>query len=163
VLWKVHEGRDVVLNEDYLKNAPDQIKAILGYISAFAGSECWWQNDQPNADLTNLKCKLTWALGLGFQGSKEHKDFLHYWFRHDPKLSEFDDYNTVPYTATNQNTLDYLNVQKLSGDVYKIEYKTSWVNARDDRGGYEKHEAKFRVLSDQVILLSDALAQQGRY
>ena len=163
VLWRVHDGRKIALNEDYLRKAPDSVKAILAYISALAGTECWWDKDQPDRSMTNLKCKLTWALGLGFQGSNKYKDFLHYWFRHDPQLSKFDDFNAVPYTATNQNFFDYINLQSLGRGEYAIEYKTSWINSHDEKGGYEINETRFRVYSDQVTMISNKLLQQGKY
>lgn len=51
----------------------EPLKALAAFYSALAGNNCDGKN-----------CELTTALGLGSQGSNEHKEIIKKWFPNDP-------------------------------------------------------------------------------
>lgn len=75
------------LNLNYIKTLTDPQRAALGYISTDVSNDCHWDGDK-KPDESNLKCKLLWALKLGYQCSDTHLSFLKKWFKEDPKVLE---------------------------------------------------------------------------
>ncbi|MCH2046808.1 MAG: hypothetical protein MK212_22020, partial [Saprospiraceae bacterium] len=63
---------ELSINTNYTQEASDVECLALGYVATFIGNDCWWQNDSPNEDRTNLECKLLTALDLGCQCSEKH-------------------------------------------------------------------------------------------
>ncbi|HWY35708.1 MAG TPA: hypothetical protein VNX68_13770, partial [Nitrosopumilaceae archaeon] len=77
VVYK-YVGSDVMLDNSYIRVAPEAIKSILAYY-------CF----QFNTGCPDKKhCKLTEALGLGEQNSQQHQDLVLKWFKdEDTKMS----------------------------------------------------------------------------
>ncbi|MGG9960113.1 hypothetical protein [Ferruginibacter sp. SUN106] len=123
---------DMVLNEMYLKNCKEPVRAILAYYSTQSGSDCWWENDNPNDSYTNMSCKFTKALGLGWQCSDKQKKLIAKWFAADTTLmGEADNCYSAPYTATVQNSFTELSIA-VAGDKVVVKYLLNGVNIRED-------------------------------
>lgn len=143
----------IVLNEQYFQNISEPEKAAIGYVATFVGSECDW-DEKVNKNFTNLNCKVISALGLGYQCSDTHLNFLKRWFRDDPKvLSELKDCSVIPFTATEQNTFDSLNITEKE-DTIKILYEASGVNLNEGKNWNWSEEVLFRISNDKLILVN---------
>ena len=143
----------IVINENYCKTMTEQEKAAVAYIATFVGNECWWENDEPNADRTNLKCKILTALDLGCQGSEKHLAFLRKWFKNDKKcLNELEHIPTTPYTATIQNTFDKINLT-IKGNTIKVWFEASGTNLRDELNWEWTETDYFKFEKDNLQLI----------
>ena len=119
----------IVINEELCKTLTEPERAALGFVVTFIGSECNWDGEAKD-DFSNLKCKTLTALDLGYQCSDKHLSFLRQWFKNDSKtLKELEDCPTVPYTATSQNTVDYINL-KMKDNIIVVEIGANGVNMR---------------------------------
>ena len=142
------------VNTDFLTTADDGIRAIVGYYNTIAGTDCWWRNDNPNSDYTNLSCKLTEALNFGNQCSEKQKGFLRKWFSNENKiLDEIEGCYNVPYTATSQSTFDYLNLE-INGNNVTVKYRIMGVNLRDEANWETKGVDKFNVIGSTIRVIS---------
>lgn len=118
----------IKINEDFINSSNNGIRAILGFYALSAGSECEWNNDTPNANFSNLRCKLTDALNLGFQCSTNIQSFLKKWFANEKEyLNLIDNCYNIPNTATSQKSYEYINLIK-KGDNVLVNYKVVGVN-----------------------------------
>ena len=143
----------IVLNDNYFKNISEPEKAAVGYVATFIGSECNWDGEA-NDSFTNLSCKVIKALGLGYQCSDTHLNFLRHWFRDNPKvLNELKDCPTKPFTATQQNTFDNLSIAK-KNDTIKIHYDASGVNMREEKNWNWSEDVLFKISTDKLVLIS---------
>ena len=121
----------LVVNEIFCKSIPEPIKAAIAFTATFVGNECWWENDEPNKDRTNLKCKILTALNLGCQGSETHLNFLRRWFVNDKDcLEQLKNIPTTPYTSTIQDTFDEIKVS-VKADTIKVTFKATGINTRE--------------------------------
>src|SRR5690606_19473377 len=86
----------ITLDEEYIKTISEPEKAALAYVATFIGNECVWDGNA-NENRSNLKCKILWALDLGYQCSPQHLDFLRFWFRsNEDILKELENCPTTP-------------------------------------------------------------------
>ncbi len=152
ILWREGDERNIAINEEYIKKASEQIKAILAYFSAKAGSECDWRGDGPNNEYNNLACVLTDALQLGDQCQKKHVGIIKKWFGKDIKENPNYWCNNVPYTATIQTTYDWILLASRDDDV-KVLYKRSWTNLRERESEDVLGEDIFKIHSDKVEIV----------
>lgn len=144
----------IFLNSDYIKTITDQEKAAIGYVSTFIGNECQWDGEV-NDDRSNLDCKIITALGLGYQCSEIHLDYLREWFSTDDSvLSELENSNcpTTPYTATIQNTFDEI-VVSTKGDSISVYYEASGVNIREQKNWDWSETVYFIATNDNLKLI----------
>ncbi|TAF35248.1 MAG: hypothetical protein EAZ57_01215 [Cytophagales bacterium] len=112
---------EIVINEKLCNSLSDAERAALGYVVTFIGSDCNWDG-QANKDFNNLKCLANNALGLGYQCSEEHLDFLRRWFRNDEaSLDALKSCASVPMTATTQETFDFINL-KVKDNMISVEF-----------------------------------------
>ena len=121
----------IIINEELCKSLSEPERAALGFVVTFIGSDCDWDGEAKD-DRTNLKCKTLDALGLGYQCSDKHLGFLRQWFKNDRKSLndlEFEGCPTTPYTATIQNTFDYINL-KVKDNRISVEFGANGVNMR---------------------------------
>jgi len=126
-----HVSSVLVVNETFCKSIPNPIKAAIAFTATFVGNECWWENNEPNEDRTNLKCKILTALNLGCQGSKTHLNFLRSWYINDKDcLEKLKSIPTTPYTSTIQDTFDEIKVA-VKGDTIKVTFKATGINTRE--------------------------------
>ncbi len=127
-LWR--DSTSIIINQDFCKTITDSEKAALGYVATFIGNECWWDGDHSD-NRKNLKCKILSALNLGYQCSDQHLGFLRQWFSKDSVvLRQLEDCPTTPYTATNQDTFDEINLTTKGNEII-ISYKANGVNLRE--------------------------------
>src|SRR5690606_1441622 len=125
------EINTIVLNEEYIQNITDPEKATLAYIATFIGNECAW--DGKAVDRSNLKCKMLWALDLGYQCSYRHLEFLRFWFRNEKEiLKELTNCPTTPDGATVQDTFDEINLS-VNGNRITVSFKVSGFNLREEK------------------------------
>lgn len=135
----------IVLNQEYIATISDSEKAVLAYIATFIGNECEWDG-KPNENRSNLKCKIPWALGLNYQCSSEHLDFLKFWFRNNEDiLAELEKCPKKPSGATVQNTFDEINLE-VANNTIMVFFKASGYNLRENEHWKwtEKHVFKFK-------------------
>ncbi len=119
----------LIINEELCKSLTEPERAAIGFVVTFIGSECDWDGEAKD-NFSNLKCKTLTALDLGYQCSDKHLGFLRRWFKNDSKtLKELEDCPTVPYTATSQNTFDYINL-KVKDNKISVEFGANGVNMR---------------------------------
>jgi len=143
----------IVINEEYCKTITDAERAALGYVATWIGNECWWNNDYPNNDRTNLKCVILTALNLGCQGSEEHLNFLRHWFRNDTACIEaLKDIPTTPYTSTIQDTFDSIKITKKE-NLITIWFKASGINTREQESWSWTQKDYFKVNGDKIYLV----------
>jgi hypothetical protein len=144
------EVQVIKLNQSYFDNINEAEKAIIGYYATFHGNECWWENDQPNDDRSNLRCKIIDALKLSYQCSDTHLDFLKKWFRTQPLLiQELDHCPTFPTTSTLQDSFEEIIVER-NKDVFTIRFTICAENVRDNTTRCYEEIHTFRIFSDGV-------------
>jgi len=142
----------MVINEEYCKTISDYERAAIGYASSFIGSECWWDGDA-NKDYSNLKCKVTHALNLGYQCSEQHLGFLRHWFRNDRVvLDTLSNCSAVPYGATIQNHFNDLSLL-IADSTITVVYNASGINTRDRVSWQWSDTLSFRCLPDEIRLV----------
>ena len=142
----------IFINQEYCKNISEPEKAALGFIASFIGSECDWDGEA-NKKYDNLSCKINRALNLGYQCSEEHLNFLRKWFKKDKKaLERLTDCSAIPYTASSQETFDYINIIT-KGDTIKISFEASGVNMRSEKSWSYKEEDTFVLKNDNIVFI----------
>ncbi|WP_459212100.1 hypothetical protein [Aquimarina rhabdastrellae] len=142
---------EIVLNKSYIKTMTDVERAAIGYIATFVGNDCWWKNDEPNEEYTNLECKIITALALGCQCSAEHLGFLRKSFATDIevlKTLENSNCPRIPNTATVQNTFDEIQLE-ITGNVITVNYKTKGTNFRAQESWNASEKKVFKVLDNE--------------
>jgi len=148
-----HTYSTLVVNEAYCKTIPEPIKAAIAFTATFIGNECWWEDDAPNEDRTNLKCKILSVLDLGCQGSDTHLNFLNSWFANDKDcLEKLNSIPTTPYTATIQDTFDEIKVA-VKGNIITISFKARGMDIREDRKWKWKQTDSYAFSNNSLRLL----------
>lgn len=142
----------IILNEGICKNLSEPERAALGFVSTFIGSECNWDGEA-NDNMSNLKCKTLTALDLGYQCSEKHLGFLQKWFKNDiNSLNALKECPTIPYTATSQNTFDYMNLVVV-GNKISVNYGAYGINFRiGDSWSYTETDV-FLYENDNIKLI----------
>ncbi len=140
------------VNEQYCETAPPSVKAALGFVSTIMGTDCQWDGEA-NDSLTNLKCKLTSALGLGYQCSDTHLNFLRQWFRNDKiHLNKLNSCYSVPYTASSQNIISAMKLE-IKNDSIIISFSASGINMRTEKSWTYNGSYTFQVRKDELRLI----------
>jgi len=113
------------INTSDINKLSEPLKALTALYAALGGTNC--MND---ADATT--CELTTALGLGNQGSEEHKNLIKKYFANDKLANAIikQDCYLPPSGASFFTEYDYLNISDI-GDTVKVDYKISYVNGHD--------------------------------
>ncbi|WP_433896508.1 hypothetical protein [Sphingobacterium mizutaii] len=149
----------LVLNEDYIKNISDPERAVLGLIATFVGNECAWDGEA-KADRSNLKCKILWALDLGYQCSTKQMDFLRQWFRAEPKiLEELKNCPTTPDGATIQDTFDEINLE-VKGNQILVSFKANGINLRDATSWNWTEDHTYELKGDELFLINKKVSEK---
>jgi len=143
----------VMVNTVYCKNAAPAIKAAIGFVGTFIGSDCQWDGET-NDSMNNLSCKLITGLGLGFQCSEKHVGFLKHWLRNEPKLiKHLGDCPIVPFTASSQETFEDMDLI-LKKDTLTIIYHAAGVNMPMEKSWVYHGKYVFRAEKDELHLIS---------
>jgi len=100
------------INANSVKQLPENLKALVAFYAAMGGSNCFGDS-----------CELTTALGLGKQGSEEHKALITKYFPNDSvaKLVVSQDCYLRPSGASSFSDYQYLTLVNL-GDTVKVDY-----------------------------------------
>lgn len=142
----------IVINKELCKILTEPERAALGYVATFIGSECDWDGEAKD-NFSNLKCKTLSALDLGYQCSDKHLGFLRKWFKNDRKsLKELENCPTVPYTASSQNTFDYINL-KVKDNKISVEFGVNGVNMRMGESWSYTETDHFQLDNDNIKLI----------
>jgi len=151
----------IIINEELCKSLTEPERAALGFVVTFIGSECNWDGEAKD-DFSNLKCKTLTALDLGYQCSDKHLGFLRQWFKNDNKtLKELEDCPTVPYTASSQNTFDYINL-KVKDNNISVEFGANGVNMRMGESWSWTETDHFQLDKDNIKLIKKDESQIKR-
>jgi len=143
----------IVINKEYCKTISDIERAALAFVATWIGNDCWWENDIPNEDRTNLKCVILTALNLGCQGSKEHLKFLRHWFRNDTaSIEALKDVPSTPYTSTIQDTFDSIRITS-NENIITVWYKARGINTREQKSWSWSQKDFFKVNVDEIYLI----------
>ena len=149
----------IVLNEDYIKSISDPERAVLGLIATFVGNECAWDGEAKE-DRSNLKCKVLWALDLGYQCSSKQMDFLRQWFRGEPKiLEELKNCPTTPDGATIQDTFDEINLE-VKGNQILVSFKANGINLRDATSWNWTEDHTYELRGDELFLINKNVSEK---
>ena len=106
------------INQPVVQQLTGPLKAIAAYYSAMAGSNC-----------NGTSCELTTALGLGNQGSEQHKNIIRKWFKQDKTAKQLlkQDCYLPPNTSSSFNDFAYLRIQ-LNGNNVTVSYQILFYN-----------------------------------
>ena len=142
----------IIINERLCKILSEPERAALGFVVTFIGSECDWDGEAKD-DRSNLKCKTLTSLNLGYQCSEEHLGFLRKWFANDSNsLKELKYCPTTPYTASTQETFDYINLN-VKGNLISIEFGASGVNLQNNDATWSWTETDYFQVDNERIKL----------
>ncbi len=149
----------IVLNEDYIKTISDPERAVLGLIATFVGNECAWDGEAKE-DRSNLKCKILWALDLGYQCSSKQMDFLRKWFRAESEiLEELKNCPTTPDGATIQDTFDEINLE-VKGNQILVSFKANGINLRDATSWNWTEDHTYELRGDELFLINKNVSEK---
>jgi hypothetical protein len=106
------------MNIPVIENLDESMRALAAFYAAMGGSNCDGGN-----------CDLTTALGLGGQGSDEHKDLINRYFPND-KVAETvikQDCYLRPSGASTFSDFEYLTISDF-GDSVTVDYSLIYFN-----------------------------------
>ena len=153
ILWLEEGCGDCyIINTDYLKDAPEQVRAILAYISTKGGTACQYnKNDE-------IVCDLTSALSLGAQGSDKHVAFIKRWLKVPNQIY------TIPYTATFQQI--FRSIDLVPGENGKVVFLYT-LDAFSCREGEKcvvvKIREEFKYTDKKVVKVSEKELERSEY
>ena len=142
----------IIINEKLSKTLSEPERAAIGFVVTFIGSECNWDGEAKD-DRSNLKCKTLNSLNLGYQCSTEHLGFLRKWFANDNNsIKELKDCPTMPYTASVQETFEYINLT-VKGNLISVEFGASGVNMQNNFATWTWTETDYFQVDKQGLKL----------
>ena len=142
----------IIINENLCKTLSEPERAALGFVVTFIGNECNWDGEAKD-DRSNLKCKTLTSLNLGYQCSKEHLGFLRKWFTNDSNsIKELKDCPTTPYTASVQETFEYINLT-VKGNLISVEFGANGVNLQNNDATWSWTETDYFRVDNQGLKL----------
>ena len=167
VLWREDPLQQLKVNEEYIAQSPEHIRAILAFLSTRAGTSC--QQTEPtvvtidlndpeilNMELADmftpgkLTCELSAGVGFEDQCSEEHISFVKKWFRRDTAVfQELEKCNRVPATATLQHVFSAIEMKE-DGNAVEVRYAITQVDnrtgARNTRHFVDRYELDYDML-----------------
>lgn len=142
----------IMVDTVFCKSISAPERAALGFVVTFIGNECVWDGDAKE-DMSNLKCKLTDALKLGYQCSEQHMQYLRQWFKNDASsLLKLKDCPLMPYTATSQTTFDEIRLT-VKDSTIKVWYKANGMDMRTNDAWYWTEEDVFELQNNSLKLV----------
>lgn len=147
------QGFNFGLNLSYFKKIPEAEKAILGLIATYAGTDCDPQYSSTDPEQVRYSCKLTLAMGIGYQCSDEYLAFERKWFRNDTTvLNELKECNIRPSGANFVTNFGRIILTRSPGRV-KIYFQKNTFSMRKMIGSEWTETLYFKVDTDQVHLI----------
>ncbi|MCC6515485.1 MAG: hypothetical protein IT275_03950 [Chitinophagales bacterium] len=125
IIYKiVTTNEDNSINLKDIKKLSEPLKALVALYAAFYGTNC-----------DGTTCELTSALGLGNQGSDEHKNLIKKYFLSDRLADEviIQDCYLAPSGARSFSEYGYLTIIDI-GDSVKVNYTASVLFNHDGDG-----------------------------
>lgn len=142
----------ILVDTNFCKHISEPERAAIGFVTTFIGNECYWDGDAKE-DMSNLKCRLTDALHLGYQCSDMHLKFLREWFKNDPaSLSKIKDCPLIPHTASIQTTFDEIRLT-VKDSVIKVWYRANGMDMHSNDAWYWTQEDTFEVDGNSIKLV----------
>lgn len=149
ILWTDEQGK-IQLNDFFLRNITESQRAALGYIAIQCGSDCRWAGPK-KPDQSNLKCKLTDALNMGYMCSSTQISFLQKWFRNDSASLERLQYCSKK-PAEDKVTDKFTEIIFISDPKkYTITYKAKGINYLDLTGWAWEKETVFENIENESL------------
>ncbi len=119
LLW-TDASHDLVFDKEALACLSGAERAAVGYVGATLGTDCEWAPGTDLAAPEHMDCKLTTALGLGYQCGPKHKEFLLKWLGDDiPARCA-----RIPITAYVQSVLTELSLTH-EGPLITVAYQAT--------------------------------------
>ncbi len=141
------------INQTAIDKLDEPLKAIAAYYSGLGGSNC--RQD------TNLveTCDLTTALGLGNQGSEQHKALLKKWFPNDKAAEQLiaQDCYQGPSGASSFSDYVYLILYR-QGNTVTIDFNLMVYNRGDIK--YIKGPDKILITGNTLKVLKGGVWQR---
>jgi len=135
------KGAEAYINNDYIKTCSEQEKALLAYYCYFFNTSC--------AD--SKHCKLTEALGLGEQNSKEQQKLVLKWFTDDEtKQLTKEGGRITPNDAKNKAWYEELKLIK-KGSLITVHYLSGWSTPNMEGKGKGTDDYEFEPNRIKVI------------
>ncbi|MDC0740545.1 hypothetical protein [Polyangium mundeleinium] len=106
LVW-TNASYQLVFDDAALPCLSDAERAAVAYVGTTIGTECEWAPGTDLAAPERMDCKLTTALGLGYQCEAKHKDFLVTWLGDDIPAQ----CARIPTTAFAQTALQELSLR----------------------------------------------------
>lgn len=149
ILWT--DGQDNIrLNDIFLCNMTEIQRAALGYIAIQCGSDCRWDGPK-NSGESNLRCKLTDALNLGYMCSSAQISYLEQWFRNDKTSLERLQYCSKK-PADDMITDKFTDITFITEpEQYTIIYNAKGANFEDLSGWEWETEIVFDITQNQSL------------
>lgn len=146
----------IILNEEYIRTISEPEKAALAYVATFIGNECEWDGKPDNR--SNLKCKILWALDLGYQCSQTHLGFLRSWFKNnDGIMKELENCPTTPDGATVQDTFDEIQIE-VKGNKITVFFNANGFNSREGKSWNWTETHFFEFNENELILINKVVS-----
>jgi hypothetical protein len=124
------EHDSIYINTKYLQTISESEKAAIAFVTLHDSRDCEWDGEV-NKDMSNLSCRITKALGLGYQCSAMHIALLQKWLGKDSSASEEIKYCPMtPNTAHQLHGIGKVLLTKLTPNKFKIDYSADGVNIR---------------------------------
>lgn len=109
------------INLKDIKKLSEPLKALAALYAALGGTNC-----------DGTTCELTTALGLGNQGSDEHKNLIKKYFTNDKLADDIlkQDCYLPPSGARSFSEYSFINIYD-KGDTVKVKYELSSISGHD--------------------------------
>lgn len=142
----------ILVDTVFCQHISEPERAAIGFVVTFIGNECYWDGDAKE-DMSNLKCRVTDALNLGYQCSDKHLKFLRDWFKNDrPSLDKIKDCPMIPHTASTQTTFDEIRLT-VKDNIIKVWYRANGMDMHNNDAWYWTQEDTFEVEGSSIKLL----------
>ena len=135
------KGAEAYINNEYIKTCSEQEKALLAYYCYFFNTSC----------VDSKHCKLTEALGLGEQNSKEHQKLVLKWFTDDEtKQLAKEGGRATPNSSKNAAWYEEIKITK-KGTLITVNYASAWSTPTLNGKGKGTDDYEFEASRIKVI------------
>lgn len=134
-----------VINNKDINQLNEPLKALAAYYSTLAGSDC-----------DRGTCELTTALGLGNQGSREHKEIITKWFNVNPVTEDRLKVNFFLPASGSSVFSDYaFLIFTVKNDTVCVKYEVNYYN--HGKGSLKKGVDKILFSNNKLTILEQTL------
>ncbi len=145
-----YKGAEVYINNEFIKSATEEEKALFGYYCYFFNTSC--------AD--SKHCKLTEALGLGEQNSKAHQQLVLKWFNDSETVDLAKEGGRITPTGTkNKSWYEELRMIKKGGGLVIVQYISAW--STPSLNGKGKGLDEYEFTPDRIKVINRSHEEMG--